>query len=283
MITEEQRKERSKYIGGSDLPIILGLSSYKTPYQLYCEKKGIIENTFEETQLQYWGNQLEVLIRKEFRKRNKVKVTTPKETIAHPFYDFLRGNLDGFIPKWNAVFEAKCSHQFMSQHWGESDSDVIPMEYLVQVAFYCSVTNADSAHIAVLIGGNDYRQFKYNRDLELEKTIIDAACGFWDAMQNETPPPAIRPIDLKLMFPKVKIDSSISINNELKPSLEILRETRIKISELEKIESQKKFELMSYMKDNDCLIDADNNALVTWKENKRGSRTFLLKGQNNDS
>src|SRR6185312_1484725 len=105
MITEEQRLARRNSIGGSDMSIILGLSSYKTPYQLYCEKKGIIDNSSEQTQLQYWGNQLEVLIRKEFRKRNRVKVTTPKEVIIHPFYSFLRGNLDGFIPKWNAVFE----------------------------------------------------------------------------------------------------------------------------------------------------------------------------------
>lgn len=282
MITEEQRLERKNYIGGSDMPIILGLSSYKTPYQLYCEKKGIIESTFEQTQLQYWGNQLEVLIRKEFRKRNRIKVTTPKETITHPFYDFLRANIDGFIPKWNSIFEAKCSHQFMAQHWGESDSDTIPMEYLVQVAFYCSVTNADSAHIAVLIGGNEYRQFKYKRDLELETTIIDSAVAFWEAMQNNVPPPAIRQSDLKLMFPKVKIDSTISINNEIKPSLDVLRETKLKINELEKIQNDSKFKLMEFMKDNECLVDSDNNTIVTWKETKRGTRTFLLKGAKNE-
>lgn len=279
MITEEQRLERKNYIGGSDMPIILGLSSYKTPYQLYCEKKGIIENIFEQTQLQYWGNQLEVLIRKEFRKRNRVKVTTPKETIAHPFYDFLRGNLDGFIPKWNAVFEAKCSHQFMAQHWGESDSDVIPMEYLVQVAFYCSVTNADSAHVAVLIGGNEYRQFKYTRDLELEKTIIDTACEFWQAIQDGKPPPAIRQSDIKLMFPKTKIDSTITINNEMKEPLKVLRETRRRINNDKSIQDDAKLMLMSYMEDNEFLMDENNEPIISWKQNKKGSRIFLLKGE----
>src|SRR3954465_6664627 len=105
------------------MPIILGLSNYKTPYQLYLEKSGLLESTQEETQLQYWGNQLEVVIRKEFRKRNKVRVTTPKETFVHPFHQFMRGNIDGFIPKLNAVFEAKCSMQFMASEWGEHGSD----------------------------------------------------------------------------------------------------------------------------------------------------------------
>jgi len=279
MITEAQRLERRNYIGGSDIAIILGLSKYKTPYQLWCEKSGIIENTFEETQLQYWGNQLEVAIRKEFRKRHRVQVTTPKETIQHPFYDFLRGNIDGFIPKWESVFEAKCSHQFMSQVWGESGSDVIPMEYLVQVAFYCSVTNAKSAHIAVLIGGNEYREFKYTRDLDLEKTIIDAAVRFWEAVQNGTQPEAINMTDLKLMFPNTVTNSTISTNSEITNTLGVLRETRVKMGELEKIENKVKFEIMNYMKDKECLVDNDNNALITWKLTKRGSRTFLIKGE----
>lgn len=282
MITIEQEIQRRLGIGGSDMPIILGLSKYKTPYQLYLEKAGLLEVTREETQLQYWGKQLEVVIRKEFRKRHKVQIETPKETIIHPFYSFLRGNIDGFIPKWNSVFEAKCSHAFMASLWGEPGTDVIPMEYLVQVAFYCSVMNAKSADLAVLIGGNDYREYKYIRDLELEKTIIDAACAFWDSVKNNTPPPLINMIDLKLMFPKHKPDSMKSINIDINKYLCKLKDTKYKIKELQEIENEAKFKIMNYMEDSECLVDENNIPLVTWKENKKGSRTFLIKGDKND-
>ena len=47
MITEKQRQERKLGIGGSDMPIILGLSTYKTPYQLYLEKTGIVDTVDE--------------------------------------------------------------------------------------------------------------------------------------------------------------------------------------------------------------------------------------------
>jgi len=281
MITEEQLKQRKNYIGGSDMPIILGLSKYKTPYQLYCEKKGILDLSYEQTPLQYWGNQLEVLIRKEFRKRNKVKIETPN-TIIHPFYDFLGANLDGFIPKWNAIFEAKCSHAYMSSVWGEHGSDTIPMEYLVQVAFYCSVMNADCAYIAVLIGGNDYREFKYNRDLELERTIIDAACKFWNSVKNDSPPPATAMIDLKLMFPTHSPDKIKTIDAEVMEHLSKFKQVKSKMKELEDIAEKTKFNILSYVQDAECLIDANGDTLATYKANKRGSRTFLIKGANND-
>lgn len=278
MITEEQRKDRNNGLGGSDMAIILGISSYKTPYQLYLEKTGIIESSYETTPLQYWGNQLEVVIRKEFRRRNKVKVETPTETIIHPFYDFLRGHIDGYIPKLNAVFEAKTSNQFMAHLWGESGSDIIPMEYLVQVAYYCSLLNCDTAYVAVLIGGNDYREFKYYRDLELEKTLINAGCAFWSAVQDKLPPPAINQSDLKIMFPRHLPGVKKSINIEIKNSLNKLLETKKKLKELESIEKISKFEIMNYMETAECLVDENDQPLITWKETKKGNRTFLLKG-----
>lgn len=277
MITKQQREERKLGIGGSDMPIIMGLSSYKTPYQLYLEKTGQIDLPDEENQLQYWGNRLEGLIRDEFTQRNNVSVETP-ETIVHPFYPFLRANIDGFIPEWNAVLEVKCSSQFMSSHWGEDGSDVIPMPYLVQVAHYCAVTNADSAYIAVLIGGNDYREYKYVRDAELEQHVIEAAKAFWDCVQTKTPPAAINQVDLRLMFPTHREEKKVPVNTDIAQQLTTLSKTRFQIKELSEVEEQYKFNIMQFMQDAECLVDDSGRPIVSWKSNKRGSRTFLLKG-----
>lgn len=277
MITEQQRKERNLGIGGSDMPIILGLSSYKTPYQLYLEKIGEAEETSEMTPFQYWGHQLEGVIRDEFAKRNNVKVETP-DTVVSPFNDFLRGNVDGFIPEWNAVLEVKCSAGFMAHEWGEDGSDVIPMQYLVQVAHYCAVMNADCAYIAVLIGGNDYREFKYTRDLALESKIIDAAKKFWECVQTKTPPEPINQVDLKLMYPKHDPEKTLTINTDVSKQLTTLSETRFQIKLLSEVEEKHKFNIMQFMKDAECLVNETGQPLITWKANKRGSRTFLMKG-----
>jgi putative phage-type endonuclease len=277
MITEKQREERKLGIGGSDMPIILGLSNYKTPYQLYLEKIGEVENDGEMTPYQYWGHQLEGIIRDEFSKRNNVVVETP-DSCVHPFYDFLRGNLDGFIPSWNAILEVKCSAGFMAHEWGEDGSDIIPMQYLVQVAHYCAVVNAGCAYIAVLIGGNDYREFKYTRDLDLESKIIDAAKKFWECVQTRTPPEPINQVDLRLMYPKHDPEKTKTIEPDVAEQLTTLTETRFKIKQLSEVEEKYKFNIMQFMQDAECLTDQSGKPIVSWKANKRGTRTFLMKG-----
>lgn len=279
MITEQQRTARKLGIGGSDMPIILGLSTYKTPYQLYLEK---VSETLEPeniTEQQYWGNQLESIIRDEFSKRNGVEVTVP-ETIVHPNYSYLRGNVDGFVPSHNAILEVKCSNQFMANEWGEDGSDVIPMQYLVQVAFYCMIANADCAYIAVLIGGNQYRQFKYTRDMELEAALLHEATMFWDRIIKREPPEPTTQLDLRLMFPKHDPAKTKPIAPPIAKQLETLTETRFKIKELSQMEERYKFNIMQFMEDAECLVNESGQPIVTWKANKRGSRTFLMKGAN---
>jgi|HubBroStandDraft_2_1064218.scaffolds.fasta_scaffold01505_9 putative phage-type endonuclease len=276
VITEEQRKERAKGIGGSDMPIILGLSNFMTPYQLYLEKIGEGEQR-EETEAQYWGNQLEALIRQEFEKRNGVTVST-LETIISPFADHMRGNIDGFIEEWNAVLEVKCSSSFMAHEWGEDGSDVIPMQYLVQVAHYCAVTNAESAYIAVLIGGNQYRQFKYTRDHELEMSLIDAANKFWECVTTRTPPDATTIPDLRLMFPTHKEKKKIVVDSTATEHLTTLLNVRKDLKELSAIEERCKFNIIKYMEDSEALVDESGKEFISYKANKKGSRTFLVKG-----
>lgn len=277
MITEQQRIERKLGIGGSDMPIIMGLSSYKTPYQLYLEKTGIDNSEQEMTPPQYWGGQLEGIIRDEFSKRNNVTVETP-ETLVCPLTDYLRANIDGYIPEWNAVLEIKCASSFMSAQWGEDGSDTIPLPYLVQVAHYCLVTKADAAYIAVLIGGNDYREFKYIPNVELEYKILDAAKKFWNCVKTRTPPPPINQVDLRLMYPKHDPEKTKTIAPEVAEQLTTLTETRFKIKALNEVEEQHKFNIMQFMKDAECLVDGSGRPIVSWKANKRGTRTFLMKG-----
>lgn len=280
MLTMSDLLNRRAIIGGSDLPIIMGLSSYKTPYQLYLEKKGLIEPSLEMTPNQYWGSKLESVVRDEFAMRNDIEVTTPAPKF-HPLFTFIRGSVDGFIPDWNAVLEIKCSAQFMAKDWGPSGSDIIPMSYLVQVATYCNITEADKAHIAVLIGGCDYREFIYNRDDELESVVIDAALSFWDCLQNDEPPAISSMVDARLKYNALP-DSNVTANDYIIQSLSNLYDIKRKQKELIDIEESYKLKIVEYMKNSESLLNAEGRPLVTHKSNKRGSRVFLLKGEKDE-
>jgi len=276
MLTKEQVAHRAQGIGGSDLPIILGLSSYKTPYELYLEKTGLAEPVFEMTEQQRWGHLLEPVVRDEFSRRNEVKVSQP-DSMIHPLYDFIRANVDGYINDWNSVLEIKCSSGFMSKEWGEDGSDFIPLAYLVQVAHYCSVMNTPTAHIAVLIGGNEYREFKYTRDDSLESNLLDACCEFWQCVQERNPPMSSSMSDIALKYGESK-PISAQTNPEIEKAVEKYTRCKRHIKKITDIQESFKIQIGEYMKDAECLVDSDGRTLVTYKTSKSGSRRFLIKG-----
>lgn len=269
--------DRTSFIGGSDIPVILGLSSYKTPYVLYLEKTGTLEETYEETEQQYWGKMLEPVIREHFAKKHNVEILQP-ETIRHPICDYLRANLDGYAPELDAVLEIKCSDKFMRGQWGDEGTDVIPMTYLTQGAHYALLKDSVKTIFPVLIGGNEYREFTYIRDPEIETMIFQAANDFWSCVKSGTPPDPINIDDMKLKYNQTNPEKFLTVTQEISSELMKLADVKAKIKELNELEKEYRFQIMNHMKDSECLIDESGKPLVTWKANKKGQRTFLLKG-----
>ena len=60
---ETVNKDREKYIGGSDIPIILNLSPFKSRFDLLLEKAGYKENDFKGNVYTEYGNTMEPKIR----------------------------------------------------------------------------------------------------------------------------------------------------------------------------------------------------------------------------
>lgn len=57
------KKDREKYIGGSDIPVIMEISPFKSRFDLLLEKAGYKENDFEGNVYTEYGNTLEPIIR----------------------------------------------------------------------------------------------------------------------------------------------------------------------------------------------------------------------------
>lgn len=276
MITNEQRKARKNGIGASDSAIIMGASSYKSPYELFLEKTGLINiEEKEETERQFWGNELEAVILKRFATLNNVNITTP-DTIYHDEHKFIFANLDGFVPEWNACVEVKNVDKYMRKEWDDAFEDGVPAPYLIQLAKQVMLSKADKGYFAVLIGGNEYLQFEYNRDAELEEIILQSDLKFWDCVQRRIEPALVNLNDYKLKFPTSVPDKKIMASSEDWDDIAKYVNIRAEISKLSEIQDKAKMAIMSRMGDADCLTDDQDKNLVTWRSGKRG-RTFLVK------
>jgi len=274
MLTDIQKANRQKGIGGSDVGIIMGLSNFMTPVQLWLQKRGELVLEDSQSPQAYWGTQLEGIIRAEFVNRHGVAVEQP-DTVLNADYPYMRGNIDGFIPAWNAVLEIKTANQFLSHEWGQEGRE-IPLRYLVQLAYYCMITNASKGVCVVLIGGQDYREYTYERDEFLEADILSACDDFWRCVQDGIQPTA-QYSDMRYLH-KALPDKSIVWLAEHQEVLQQLQTIKTQHKKLDELEEAAKLIIMDYMKDAEYLVDEDGKVVASWKASKRG-RTFLIKGQ----
>jgi len=276
MLTEEQKLRRKEGLGASDSSIIMGYSSYKTPYQLYLEKTGAITQDDEMTELQYWGNALEPIIIKRFAQENNVEVTFP-DTVYHPDYPFIFANLDGWIESEKAIVEAKCVNSFRRGEWDMASSDGIPLNYLIQIAKQCVITDASRGYCAVLIGGMEYKQFIYERDAALEALIIESDLKFWECIQKRIEPDPINTSDCRLKFKTPHPDKIAQSTFKTCNALAKLINVKMELKKLDEEEDQYKMHLMSHMGNAEYLMGQEGEVQATWKANKKGTRVFNIK------
>lgn len=69
---ETVKQDRDKYIGGSDIPVIMNLSPFKSRFDLLLEKAGYKEDTFEGNVYTEYGNTMESKIRDFINEITKV-------------------------------------------------------------------------------------------------------------------------------------------------------------------------------------------------------------------
>jgi predicted phage-related endonuclease len=145
-----------------------------------------------------WGNRLEPVVADKFFEadgRYPWGIGTPA-TYTHPDRDWQAASPDRFISytgtaaeQADAILEVKTSPY--GDGWGVPGTDEIPVYYRTQVLWYLSVLGLARAHIAVLIGGYDYREYVLELDDQAQadtQILIDAGARFIDSMRRDQRP-----------------------------------------------------------------------------------------------
>ena len=258
-------ERRKSGIGGSDVAAVLGVSKWKTPYQLWLDKTS---DTVEEkeSELLHFGQVLEQVIADEYARRNNVKVLRRNQLYRHADHPELIANIDRYVVG-GKILECKTCNAYASSKFGDG-GDEVPDEYLLQVQHYMHVTGYHSADLAVLIGGNEYRQFSLTYDADLAHYAADKCVEFWKSyVLTKTPPPATVQDDLGAYYNAVS-GSTVEATEEIAELLEEYK--RIKGIEkeakedLEAISAQVKL----FAGENEIIVDASGKPIATWKKGK---------------
>ena len=201
--TEQWHQLRGLGIGGSDAGIVMNVSSYKTPYELWEEKTGKVKREFITNEAIEKGNALEPIMFNLFKTlySSKYNVIDTKDiSLSSKQFPYMRANLDGaLINKSNGqkgVLEIKSTtiqNASMLKKWRKDD---LPITYYFQVLHYLYVTGFDFAIVyAILdIPWSNQQETRvvelYKTDLEADiELLVKTERWFWNKVKTKSPPP----------------------------------------------------------------------------------------------
>lgn len=136
--------DREKYIGGSDIPAIMGISPFKKRFDLLLEKAQLKENDFQGNEYTEYGNVLEPKIRDYINESEKKPFMEGKV-----IKDDLRYHSDGFNGK--CVLEIKTTSKL---HDDVNEYKV----YLVQLLFGMQMYEVKKGKLAVYARPEDFNE-----------------------------------------------------------------------------------------------------------------------------
>lgn len=192
-INKQWVEARKNGIGGSDVASIMGLNKYSSPLNVWLVKTGREESPdLSDNQAVEWGNRLEDVVADKFADEHpELQVRRRNATMVSIKRPWAFANIDRWVTdgKGNVgILEVKTVGMRRAADWDNG----VPLYYLTQVMHYMSVTGYKYAWVAVLIGGQEFREYYIERDEQDIQAINDAVDTFWrDFVETDTAPALI--------------------------------------------------------------------------------------------
>lgn len=147
--TPEWLAARRQLVTATDLPVILGLSPWKSEADLAAEKLGAEPG--EPSLPMRLGLALEPLIREEYERQTGSKLRRFHGLSIHPEIEWAAASPDYGVVGERRLVEAK---------WTTSRTrfaDGLPQDIEAQITWQCGVLGYPAAHAAVLVAGTDFQ------------------------------------------------------------------------------------------------------------------------------
>lgn len=177
--TPEWLAWRSRGLGASDAPAVMGRSKWATPYSLFRQKIGLDPGPAMNPAMAR-GIRLEPQARAAYeRHTGNVMVPVVLESVEQPL---LRASLDGLEASGNITLEIKCPGRdahLLAVH------GLVPDNYIDQIQQQLYVSGADVAHYWSFDGDQGALVVVYPDPARIQ-AIIERSMMFWKHVQTKT-------------------------------------------------------------------------------------------------
>ena len=192
-INKQWVEARKNGIGGSDVASIMGLNKYSSPLNVWLIKTGREESPdLSDNQAVEWGNRLEDVVADKFADEHpELQVRRRNATMVSIKRPWAFANIDRWVTDGHGnvgILEVKTVGMRRAADWDNG----VPLYYLTQVTHYMSITGYQYAWVAVLIGGQEFREYYIERNEDDIKAVNTAVDTFWrDFVETDTAPALI--------------------------------------------------------------------------------------------
>lgn len=266
---------RQSGIGSSDAAAAVGLNPYKSQLELWMEKTGRLSDAQEPGTPQsdedngplFWGTVLEPIVAEHYAKRTGHKVRRVNAVLQHKDYPWMLANLDREVAGSTEVqiLECKTAGINGAKLWREG----VPEYVQLQVMHQLGVTGQEAADVAVLVGGNELRIYRLERDEVLIERLTALEQEFWRHVEEDIAPPADASDSAERALRSLYPDDDhevldLSENRDLTDAFEQLQTVRSVLMDTKHQEAQLKHQLQQAM---GCASEARFPAgRITWKK-----------------
>lgn len=256
--------DRRTFLGGSDAPVVMGISPWKTPYQLWLEKTGqAAPPDLSEVERVRFGILLEDIVAREFMVRTGFKVRRVNQRQILKRKPYLVAQIDRRIVG-GGILECKTADASRKTDWEEG----IPDHYMVQVQHQLLVTGEDFAYIAVLFGGNTFKYFRIEKNEALIANLEIILDDFWERVKTLTPPDPLSVEEARQIWNRPKAEVVIG-GDEEKSAVKSLLKVTEEISELEKKQGELQLALQKKLENLGDTLTIGGIPVVSWKAQSR--------------
>ena len=274
--------DRQKYLGGSDVAAILGVSPWITPFQLFQKKTGALveEITPAKQRILDRGHRWEPIVLEmvvdELRDRgHDVEVVAVGQRYIDSEFSFMAAEIDAelIVDGEPVNGEMKTANVFAAAGWGDYDSDDVPIYYAAQVMHGLMIQPRRRAVIAALTGFDDRPMLRWiERDEETIAAIRTKEIEFWQRIQSGDAPDPVTAEDVKWLY-KHDNGKTMDADEELAAWVGELKQWKSDAKALDADIDLLATRIKACMGDAAALLGPNGKPIATWKNNKDGSKT----------
>lgn len=273
-LTAEKLETRRKGLGGSDSPIVLGVSPFMKPSELWRIKSGL-DPEQEETPAMKRGTYLEPVVADLYAEMTGRKVRRSNQTLYHPEYDWMLAHIDRQInaidDRGPGVLEIKCPGLRI---FSKCKREGLPNYYLVQQQHYLAVSGRKWGAFAVFNAERwELIFFDVNRDDEIINIIIAKDFEFMQALREGKPVLDLDAPEICGLPPAEPTEIYTMDSPDWKIAIEKLKEAREIKAEAEALEEEAAQAVKTIMESNNISVAEGGGARIYYKIQK-GRESF---------